>query len=64
MRVAVRIANTADLAVEAVQRYVNVHREANAAIRQNPDAEYAIRNIEATVAMVLPTIIGRYGTGQ
>ena len=64
IHVATRIMHTVDLAQGAIQGATQVHREANAAVQRNPGAEAVIRDIEATVHMVLPVIVARYALGS
>jgi hypothetical protein len=62
-RVAARVVNTVDLAKGAIHGIEQVNEEARAAEQRSPRAHEAIRDVEAAVYMVLPAIVGRYGSG-
>ena len=61
MREANRIRHTVDLARGAMDGIVEINQAAELAVRRRPEAERAIREIEAVTYMVLPAIVGRYG---
>jgi hypothetical protein len=59
-RAAVRIVNARDLATGAMRGMVNVHREANQVIRDNPGLEFAVLDLEATYQAGCVQVVARY----
>jgi hypothetical protein len=59
-KAAVRKANIVDLAQIAIAGVVQMEKKVKAAIREEPDAEFAARNIQAVVNMGLSQTLYEY----
>ena len=57
---AVRMIYARDLATGAMHGMVNVHHEANQIVRDNPNLEFAMRDLEATYQAGCAQVVARY----
>lgn len=63
VRAAIRLHNGQELVRGAASGIASVHREINQIARDNPGAEFALRDLEATYQAGCIHIIGRYMFG-